>query len=104
MSGSNPFVESLVRGDVNLVNEPAESYLKPSGTEAAAWGNLKLEDVGSEAFLWGFELVVPVDPCDCGFAIDVILGLESGSAKDEEVLIKGEGTEAKRPFAGDVCY
>lgn len=104
MSGSNPFEELLVRGDMDLVNEPAESYLKTSGTEAAAWGNLKLEDVGSEAFLWRFELVMPADPYDCGFAIDVILGFKSGSAKDEEALIKGEGTEAKRPFAGDVWY
>ena len=87
---------------MDLVDEPVESYLKPSGTEAAAWTKLKLEDVGSETFLSRFELVMPIDPYDCDFAIDAILGLKSGSGKDEEVLIKGEGTEANRPLAVDV--
>lgn len=104
LSGSKPLIESLGRGEMDLVNEPAESYLEASETEVAVWGNLKLEDIGSEAFLWEFELVGPADPPECGFTDDVTLGMNSCSANDEEALSKGEGTEAKWPFAGADWY
>lgn len=102
LSSSNPFVESLGRGEVDLVAKPADSYLEASAAEAAALGNLKLEDIGSEDFLWIFGLVMTVDPTDCGFKDDVTLGVKACSAKDEEARSKGEGTEIKRPFAGAV--
>lgn len=104
LSGSNSFVESLGRGDMDFVIEPADSYPETSATEAAAWGNLKLEDIGSEAFLWIFGLGLPVDPPDFGFTDDVTLELKPCSVKGEEALSEGEGTEVKRPPAGAVWF
>lgn len=104
LSGSNPIVDSMSRGDIDLAIEPADSYLETSATEAAAGGNLKPGDIASEVFLWDFVLFLLVDSPDCGFTDELRLKSKSCSTRDEDALSKGEGTDVKRPFAGAVWY